>query len=148
MKYRSDPKISDEDIADRIAKLFDWHHAFREDDIKAEVREGFVTLTGQVDWNYQRDTAREEVAGVKGVTGVNNRITLRPHATVADVKQKITQALHRNANVEATHVKVDVSGGKVTLSGDVKAWYERKLIEDAAWSAPGVTAVHDNLRVS
>ncbi|MEM9988876.1 MAG: BON domain-containing protein, partial [Pseudomonadota bacterium] len=121
--YPSDWHVSDEDIAERIAKLFDWHHAFRTDEIKAVVRDGFVTLSGTVDWNYQRNAARREVAGVRGVTGVSNQITLRPHASAKDVKQKINAALHRNANLEASHVNIDVRGGKVTLTGDVKAWY-------------------------
>ncbi len=150
IKVNYPPKtiVSDEDIADRVAQLFDWHSSFQENDVKAEVRNGYVTLTGEVDWHYQRETARNQVASIRGVTGVSNQIKLRPKASAADVKRKITAALHRNANVEASHINVDVSGGEVTINGDVKAWYERKLVEDAVWSAPGVVSVKDKLRVS
>ncbi len=148
VKYPSDRSISDEDISERIAKAFDWHYAFREYDLKAEVRNGVVTLTGQVEWNYQRDTAQNYITEIQGVTGVSNQIKLKQRASAANVKQSITKALHRNANLEASHIKVNVDGGKVTLSGDVRAWHERKLVEDAVWAAPGVTSVHDELRVS
>lgn len=147
VNYPSSPKVSDEEIAKRAANLFDWHHVFRDSEVKVEVRKGFATLSGEVDWHYQRDMARTQIAGIEGVTGVSNQITLRPQASQSNVQRKIAAALQRNANLEAAKIKVDVDGGKVTLSGDVKAWYERKLVEDAVWAAPGVTNVVDNLRI-
>ena len=149
VKYPSDKSVSDEDIAERIAKQYKWHYALGNNDIKAVVRNGFVTLTGEVDWNYQRDSARDLVAGSQGVTGVSNQITLRRHASAGDVTKKIKQALHRNANLEASHINVEVDdSGKVTLTGDVHTLYERNLVEDAVWGAPGITRVQDNLRIS
>lgn len=148
VKLRSDTTVDDEQIAERIASLYKWNSSLAENEIKAEVRTGYVTLTGSVDWNYQRDLAKNLVAGVKGVSAVSNLINVKARVLPTDVTRSITRALHRNADIEASHVKVDVDGGRVTLKGDVKAWYERKIVEDAVWAAPGVTEVVDNLRIS
>ena len=148
IKYPSDTQIDDSDIAERIARLCDWNTTFRKYDIKAEVKNGRVTLTGEVDWQYQRADARDYVSRLRGVTGVTNAIVIRPHASQVDVKRKIAEALHRSATLESSKIKVDVVDGKVTLKGHVKAWYERKLAEDAAWSAPGVTNVVDQIQIS
>ncbi len=147
VRYPSDKTVSDTDIAQRISNIIEWNTSIPRDAITAEVRDGFVTLSGEVDWNYQREVARNQIANVRGVTAVSNLINVKPRVAEADVSKEINRALHRNADLEASHVKVDVSGGKVTLSGNVKAWHERKLVEDAVWAAPGVTQVVDNLRV-
>lgn len=146
--YPNDPPVVDEDIAARIANLCEWNSTFRMHDIKAEVKNGRVTLTGDVDWQYQRIDAVDYVSRLEGVVHVTNAIAIRPHASRVDVKRKIAAALHRNATLEATNIEVDVVGGKVTLRGQVKAWYERKLAKDAAWSAPGVTNVVDEISLS
>jgi osmotically-inducible protein OsmY len=148
IKYPSDTKIDDEDIARHIAHLCDWNTTFRKYDIKAEVKNGRVTLTGDVDWQYQRADIRDQVSRLRGVTGVTSSIGIRPHASSVDVKRKISAALHRSATLESSKINVDVADGKVTLKGNVKAWYERKLAEDAAWSAPGVKEVVDQIRIS
>ena len=144
----SDTQVDDQDIAERIAHLCEWNTTFRKYDIKAEVKNGRVTLTGNVDWQYQRADVRDYVARLRGVTGVTNSITIRPHASQLDVKRKISEALHRSATLESSKINVDVADGQVTLKGHVKAWYERKLAEDAAWSAPGVTRVVDQIQIS
>ncbi|MGE0410212.1 MAG: BON domain-containing protein [Amphiplicatus sp.] len=148
VKLPSSDKTTDEEIAKRIAHILQWNTSIPGDDIKAEVRSGFVTLTGDVDWNYQREYAKTLVSGVRGVSAVSNMIKVKTRVLAGDVTREITRALHRNADVEASKVKFDVAGGRVTLRGDVKAWYERKLVEDAVWAAPGVTDVVDNLRVA
>jgi osmotically-inducible protein OsmY len=148
IKYPSDTQIDDKDIAERIAHLCEWNTTFRKYDIKAEVKNGRVTLTGTVDWQYQRAEIRDHVSRLRGVVGVTNSIAIRPHASQLDVKRKISEALHRSATLEASKINVDVVDGKVTLKGHVKAWYERKLAEDAAWSAPGVTTVVDQIQIS
>lgn len=148
VKYPSDRSVSDQDIAEAISSILQWNATLRGYDIKAEVRSGYVTLTGKVDWHFQRETARQLIAEVRGVTGVSNQIALLQRTSAVDVKKKITQALHRNADFEASHITVNVDGSKVTLSGNVKAWYERKLVEDAVWAAPGVTSIQDNLHVA
>lgn len=148
VKIPSETRVGDEEIAERIANLFKWNASIAENEIKAEVRNGFVTLSGEADWNYQRDLAKTLVSGVKGVAAVTNMIKVKSRVAPAEVTREITRALHRNADIEASNIKVDVDGGRVTLKGDVKAWHERKLVEDAVWAAPGVTEVVDNLRVA
>lgn len=148
VKLPSSDKATDEDIAQRIAHILQWNASIPGDAIKAEVRGGFVSLSGEVDWNYQREMARNLIAGVRGVSAVSNMIKVKTRVQSAEVTREITRALHRNADVESSKIKVDVVDGKVTLRGDVKAWYERKLVEDAVWAAPGVTDVVDNLRVA
>jgi len=148
IKYPSDTQVDDQDIAERIAHLCEWNTTFRKYDIKAEVKSGHVTLSGNVDWQYQRADVRDYVSRLRGVNSVTNAITIRPHASQLDVKRKISEALHRSATLESSKINVDVADGQVTLKGHVKAWYERKLAEDAAWSAPGVTKVVDQIQIS
>ena len=148
IKYPSDTQVDDQDIAERIAHLCEWNTTFRKYDIKAEVKNGHVTLSGNVDWQYQRADVRDYVSRLRGVNSVTNAITIRPHASQLDVKRKISEALHRSATLESSKINVDVADGQVTLKGHVKAWYERKLAEDAAWSAPGVTKVVDQIQIS
>lgn len=139
---------SDEDIAHRIAKMFEWNAAIPADDIKAEVRNGIVTLSGAVDWHYLSNNVRRQVEDIRGVKHVINDITVRKRTTSYDVKHEIEEALRRHADVEASRVKVSVSGSTVTLEGTVDSFPEIDLIEDAAWAAQGVTRVIDHLRVT
>lgn len=148
IKFPADTTISDADIAERIAHLCEWSTIFRKYDLKAEVKNGRVTLTGTVDWQYQRTDAQDQIAHMRGVIGVTNAIIIRPQVSQLDVKKKISAAMHRNAALEAAKINVDVIDGKVTLKGHVKAWYERKLAEEAAWSAPGVVSVTDQIQIS
>ncbi|MFN0024493.1 MAG: BON domain-containing protein [Parvularculaceae bacterium] len=148
VRLPSDLRLDDEAIASRISNILQWHSSIANFTIQAEVRNGFVSLTGEVDRNYQRDLAKMLVSGVSGVTAVSNLIKVKSKVLPTNVQREITRALHRNADIEASHVKVDVDGGRVTLKGNVKAWYERKLIEDAAWAAPGVTDVVDVIRIA
>jgi len=143
-EYRRD----DSDIAERIAHVLEWNIAIPNSDIKASVRNGFVTLTGKVDWQHQRQDVEKQVAHVGSVKGVINRLTLKSRTTPANVKKKIEEALVRSADLEAKGVKVTVAGDTVTLDGKVKAYYERELAERAAWTAPGVRHVVDHLKVA
>lgn len=140
-------KATDEKIAEQISHILQWNTNVADQDIKAGVRSGIVTLTGLVDWNFQREIARKLVSDVHGVKSVINAIKLKSRIQPADIKREITRALHRNADLEASSISVDVAGSQVTLRGAVKAWHERKLVEDAAWAAPGVTQVIDALQV-
>lgn len=148
VRLPSDRSVTDDDIAERIAHVLEWNTGIPDNNIQAEVRNGFVTLTGEVEWNYQREAAKDLIAGIKGVSAVSNMIKVSSRVAKTDITREIARALQRNADLEASRIKVDVDGGKVTLSGDVKAWYERKLVEDAVWAAPGVTQVTDNLRIA
>lgn len=138
---------TDETIAERIAGILKWNSVISSCDIKGEVRAGRVTLTGSVDWNFQRETAARLVADIEGVKSVANHIHLKSQVQPADVKKAITRALHRMADLDASTISVDVDGHKVTLHGKVRAWSERSAAEEAAWAAPGVTAVIDNIQL-
>lgn len=109
---------------------------------------GLGKAHGKVNWQYQKAAAETAVSKLDGVTGVSNLIEIEPHVEPKDIKRKIVAALHRNAQVEADGIRVFVSGGKVKLEGRVKAWSERGIVERAAWSAPGVTYVEDNIAVN
>lgn len=143
-EYRRD----DSDIAERIAHVLEWNVSIPDNSVKAEVRKGFVTLTGTVDWQHQRNHIEEQVSHVGSVVGIANQIAIKNRATPADVKKQIEAALKRNAKLEAEKISVSVAGNKVTLDGSVKAYYERDLVERAAWAAPGVSFVVDHIRVA
>lgn len=139
---------SDEEIALRIAHIFDWSSYISAEDIKAEVRKGIVTLSGDVDWQYQKNYAQSQLVTIKGVKSIINNINIRKRAAILDVKHEIEAALRRHANIEASKVNVAITGGTVTLSGDIDSYPERDLVENAVWSAPGVVKVVDNLHVA
>jgi osmotically-inducible protein OsmY len=117
------------------------------DRIKVKVENGWVTLSGDVDWNFQRLAASDAVRKLGGVVGVRNDLFVKPKLYAADVKKKIEDALKRNAETEASAIRVSVTDGRVTLDGKVRAWSERQVAEQAAWSAPGVAAVVDHLQI-
>lgn len=117
--------------------------------IQVTVRDGWVTLAGDVDWYYQRRAAEDNVRKLSGVAGVINHIGIRPPVEPGDVKRKIEDALKRNAEVEAQAIRVMVhNGNKVLLEGKVRSWDEKYVVENAAWSAPGVKSVEDRLAIS
>lgn len=138
----------DSEVAEKVAHVLEWSVSIPNQDIQAEVNNGFVTLKGNVDWNYQRQNVVDRVWDIRGVTGVVNLIKVKTRASTYDIKQKIKEALDRHAELEASRITIDVSGGEVTLSGTVESIEEMDRVEDAAWSATGVTKIVDNLRVS
>lgn len=143
-----DKKVSDDEIAKRVVGIMAWNTLIPKDSVKVLVRDSWVTLTGQVDWNYQRDAAAREVRKLTGVMGLINNITLGPVAQKSDIRQRVLDALKRHADVEASRISVDVEpGGSVKLSGQVDDWEERRAVERAVWSAPGVRSVVDNIRI-
>jgi osmotically-inducible protein OsmY len=149
VKLRQQTMKTDEDIAEQAARMIAWTSTLRDTNVQAEVHSGRVTLTGEVDWLYQKELAAKRVAEFDGVTGVFNQITVRACtlADVRDVKRQIMGALHRHANVEASKIAISVANGTVTLDGTVDAYHERGLIEDAARGTEGVREVIDNVRV-
>lgn len=140
-------RYGDSEMAERIGHVLTWNVSVPEDTVKARVRNGLVTLTGEVEWHYQKRHIEQQVRHVRGVVGIINEIRIRPRVAAGDVKSNIENALHRNADVEADRIDVRVDGGRVTIDGKVKARYERDLVERAVWAAAGVTDVIDNLRV-
>jgi osmotically-inducible protein OsmY len=136
---------SDEDIASRAVSLLRWSVLLPGEAIQARVSNGWITLDGEVEWQYQRRAAEDAVRGLIGVKGVSNLITVKPTAVAADVARSIEEALRRDARLEADRVKVTVDRGKVRLEGRVRSWHERDAVERAAWAAPGVKAVEDHI---
>jgi osmotically-inducible protein OsmY len=116
--------------------------------IKPIVKDGWVTLEGEVEWNYTRDIAEKAVRRLTGVKGVVNLVHLKPHVEPTDIKRKIEDALKRSAEVDANHITVETHGGEVILKGTVRSWIERKEAERAAWAAPGVVKVEDRITIS
>lgn len=139
----------DVDIAREAGIAFDQSVVVPSGSVKAAVHDHMITLTGTVDWQYQREAARRAVAELPGVSGVRNTITLKPRIEVspADAKKKITAALVRNAQLDAQHVHVEVTGSEVRLTGTVSSWAEYRQAQHAAWYAPGVTHVDNRLTV-
>jgi osmotically-inducible protein OsmY len=145
VRHASDKKTADDQIAERALSIIAWNARIPGDAVKVKVAQGWVTLSGNVHWYYQSAAAEAAVRHLSGVVGVTNLIEVKPLAQPQDVRAKILEALKRNAEVEADSIRVLVQGDRVTLEGKVKAWYERGVAERAAWSAPGVAAVEDNL---
>lgn len=138
---------SDTDIAQSVANALDWHSAVPDGKVKAKVENGTVTLEGEVDWDFQRDSAKNAVSSLVGVRDLVNLITVKPKVVTADVTTQIKSALQRAASVDAERIKVETEGGTVKLKGIVRSYAEKEDAEEAAWCAPGVTRVENNLHV-
>ena len=111
------------------------------------VSDGIVSLEGEVDWQYQRDAALNAVRDLIGVVSVTTRISIKARTLPKDVKNKIIAAFHRNADIDARRIEVQTQEGKVVLHGNVRSWSEREQAQSAAWAAPGVTAVENDIVV-
>jgi osmotically-inducible protein OsmY len=148
VRLPSDKKVADDQIAKRAVDILRWRIGVPADRIDVKVERGIVTLSGEVEWRYQREEADEAIHHLGGVAQVINLIRVTSAAQAFEVKDKIEKALRRSAALDAAHITVETDGGKVVLRGKVHAWFERRLAEDAAWSAPGVTDVVDHIQVA
>lgn len=142
-----DRKRTDNDIAQAIVSALRWSASVPHERIDVAVSNGWVKLTGKVDWDYQRTSAARIVRDLTGVVGVTNEISVQPHVSITDVQSKIEAALKRSAEVDARRINVAASDGKVVLSGNVHSWFERDQARRAAWAAPGVKQVDDRIMV-
>jgi osmotically-inducible protein OsmY len=147
LKVKSASARSDTDIAKAAVDALKWNVMVPSDKIKVKVRQGWVTLEGEVNWDYQRRAADRAVRNLPGVTGITNLIVLKPRVEPQDLKHKIEETFKREAALDANHIVVQVDGSEVTLRGSVRSWVERREAEKTAWSAPGVTAVHNYITV-
>ena len=138
---------SDTELAHQVVNALAWDVEVPRDAIKAKVEEGWVTLEGEVKWQFERHAAERVVRYLIGIKGVSNLVSIKAHTSPYDVAQKIKAALHRGADADAQKVHVAELNGRVVLTGTVRSWPERADVERAAWSASGVTAVDDRLAV-
>jgi osmotically-inducible protein OsmY len=147
VRLPSDIKRADDEIAARAIDILKWQVGLPAERLTVKVEKGIVTLAGEVDWQYQKADAEHVVHKLSGVIDVVNHIRVAAPLHASDIKEKIQKALQRSAEVEASRITVQTEGGRVVLSGKVRAWYERDIAERAAWSAPGVTEVQDHLTI-
>ncbi|HYN06754.1 MAG TPA: BON domain-containing protein [Vicinamibacterales bacterium] len=143
-----DTRRSDTEIAEAAANALGWDTAVPAKAVLVTVRDGWVTLTGTVEWQYQRGAAEYTVRRLYGVKGLTNSIVVKPRVRVADVKARIEDAFKRSAEVDSQRVRVEARDGQVVLTGTVRSLSERREAERAAWSAPGVILVDDRLAVT
>lgn len=138
---------NDTDIAQAVVTALTWNTVIPPNRVTAAVSDGWVTLKGTLDWQYQREAAARAVRDLAGVKGVTNSITLNPHVYAGDVQAKIEAAFKRSAEIDARRVHVTATDGTVILSGHVRSFAERQEAERVAWAAPGVWRVDDRITV-
>ncbi|HEY0335982.1 MAG TPA: BON domain-containing protein [Burkholderiales bacterium] len=139
---RPDPEI----VRDAVAAL-KTQLPYSADRIKVIVGNGWITLEGELEWNYQKERAEEAVRHIKGVKGVMNMIMLNPRLSPTEIKRKIEEAFKRSAEIDANRITVETNGSEVILKGSVRSWAEREEAEREAWRAPGVTTVIDRIEI-
>lgn len=138
---------NDADIAKAVKNVLEWTSNLPRDQIKVMVEKGWITLSGQVDFEFQRKLALSCVRNLMGVTGVSNSIMLKPQLSTGGIKTIIEAALNRRAINDSKKIIVKVDGGKVDLSGVVHSWSEREMVSDSVWNTPGVSSVNNNISV-
>jgi osmotically-inducible protein OsmY len=147
VRYPFAKKTADDEIAKRAVHILEWDSSIPKNRVEIKVQRGWITLSGEVDWYFQKQAAEHAVRKLTGIVGVNNMISIKQTVQSGDVRKRIEEAFKRNAELEADGIRVSVSDGKVTLEGKVKARYERNVAEQAAWAAQGVRAVEDHIQV-
>lgn len=141
-------KRSDEEIAAAAIERLSWNVSLPRDSVQVKVEQGWVTLTGQVDWWYQKDAAEHDTRPLLGVVGVSNLATIKQRVNTAGLSDDITHALHRSWFFDPEEVHVRAERGKVVLTGTVHSFHEREIAAQTAWSAPGATMVENDLTVA
>lgn len=147
VKILGSDKRTDEEIAKAAINCLKWNSKVPKDEILVKVEDGWLTLEGRVNWNFQREAAAHAVENLRGVKGIGNMIQIKVSVKPDDVKESIKKAIERNAILDAEKINVEIDGHKVLLTGTVQSWAELRQAGRAAWSAPGVWSVVNNLVV-
>ena len=145
IQVRSIGERTDSDIAAAAVHALSWNSTIPQGKVHVTVDKGWITLKGEVEWQYQRQEAERVVRRLLGVKGVSNLIAVKPAASPSDLKKKIQDALVRNAQIDADGITVEVEGSKTILRGKVRSWAEREEAERVAWLAPGITSVDNRI---
>ncbi len=140
-------KRGDAELAAAAIERLSWNVSVPKDSVQVRVEQGWVTLTGQVDWWYQKEAAEQDIRPLHGVVGVSNQVIIKPRVNTAGLSDDIMHALHRSWFFDPTTVQVRADGGKIVLSGSVHSMHERQVAAQTAWSAPGATAVENDIAV-
>ena len=148
VRLMSHMKRGDDEIAKAALDRLSWNVSLPLNAVKVEVEKGWVTLTGQLDWNYQRDAVAADVRWLFGVVGVSNNTTIKPRVNTANLSDDITHALHRSWFFDPDNIKVSASGGKVKLTGSVDTFHDRAVAAETAWAAPGASSVENDIVVN
>lgn len=148
VRLSDEAKRSDEDIAAAAVDRLAWDVSVPADAVQIKVENGWVTLTGAVDWNYEKEAAGDDVRRLLGIVGVSNEISIKPRIDVSNVRDDIVHALHRSWFFDPETVKVSAEGGKIRLSGTVRSPHDRQVAAATAWAAPGVTDVENDLVIA
>jgi osmotically-inducible protein OsmY len=147
VRLPSDAERADDEIAAAAIECLKWDVSVPHDAVKVTVEKGWITLTGQVDWHYQRDAAAQDVRRLFGAVGVSNQITITSKVDVSNISDNIMHALHRSWFFDPKTITVSAQGGKVWLTGTANSPHDRQLAAATAWTAPGVTAVENNIKL-
>ena len=147
VKYADSLLKNDTEIAETILSALKWHSAINEEKIKVKVEDGIVTLDGEVDWEFQRNSAVMQIENLIGVKRIVNNITIKSGIVPKELKQKVNSAFHRSATIDAEKINIEVTGSKVILTGKVRSWAEKNDAENAVWAAQGVNKVENNLEI-
>jgi len=148
VKLPTEARRDDSDISTAARHAIESNALFKPEKLSVTVADGWVTVRGQVEWNFEREEAEKVVRNLWGVKGVTNLVSVRLTATPEQVKQELEKAIWRTTDAEAQKITVDIQGSKVTLKGRVKTWAERQEAKRVAWMAPGVTQVDDQITIA